>query len=209
MDKLEELKSEFCEACRIIYARRLVAGAGGNLSWRISNGILLTPSGHSLRDITPDSVILVNSKGEASSGLKPTREANMHVQVLEARRDINVICHVHSPAIIAVTSFFKPGANTMPPITPSFSYYAYPLPMIPYLPPGSQALAGAVTEVLNNSEIRAVLLQYHGLVAVGDNLKEAINISEEIEEAAQVFLLSQGKAGCLTEKQVKELKNIL
>ncbi len=206
MKNLEKIKEEFSWACRLIYARGLVAGSGGNLSLRTGDLILLTPSGYSLRDITPDLIISINAKGEITPDLKPSIEANLHLQVLEKRKDINVVCHVHGPNIIAATLFFEPGNSTIPPITPSFSYSAYPLPMIPYITPGTQTLSDETTKIFSNKKTKALLLQNHGLVVVGNDLREAINISEDVEEAAHIFLLSKGMGKFLSKRQVEEIK---
>ncbi len=64
----------------------------------------------------------------------------------------------------------------------------------------------ATTEQFSNSACRALLLQNHGLVTVGEDFQEAINIAEEIDEAARIYLLTDGKAKAISEEDVRKIK---
>jgi ribulose-5-phosphate 4-epimerase/fuculose-1-phosphate aldolase len=192
------LKKNFCAWCRLLYERHLVSGSGGNLAARAGNSVMLTPTGCSLRDLKPSLVVTVDLSGNSRQGGIPTREAPMHLKILQERRDINVVCHVHGAYIIAAGTMLTPGPESIPPVTPGFAYTAYPLPLIPYLPPGSEALSRAVADVLSSSQCKAVLLKSHGLVTAGSDYPEAINLAEEIEEAAHIYVLTSGKAPSLT-----------
>ena len=190
-------KKAFCSWCRVVYDRGLVSGAGGNLSARMGEVVLVTPTGHSLRDMTPAVIVEMDIAGVVKRGGRPTREALMHLEILRRRPDINVVCHVHGDYIIVAGIMLKPGAASIPPITPGFAYAAYPLPLLPFLVPGSDELSMAVAEAISSSGRRAVLLQSHGLVTVGSDYAEAVNIAEEIEEAAKIYVLTKGKAPSL------------
>jgi len=190
-------KKAFCSWCRVVYDRGLVSGAGGNLSARMGEVVLVTPTGHSLRDMTPAVIVEMDIAGVVKRGGRPTREALMHLEILRRRPDINVVCHVHGDYIIAAGIMLKPGAASIPPITPGFAYAAYPRPLLPFLVPGSDELSMAVAEAISSSGRRAVLLQSHGLVTVGSDYAEAVNIAEEIEEAAKIYVLTKGKAPSL------------
>ena len=163
-DNPTDSKEEFCRFCHLLYERHLAAGVGGNIAARSGNRILLTPTDYSLRDLHPDTVSVVNEKGLLMDGDKPTKEANMHLRILRERPDINVVFHLHGPHIIAASTMFEPGPNTLPALTPGFVYYAYPLPMIPFMVPGTGELAKAVTKELSGRGISAILLKNHGLI---------------------------------------------
>jgi len=190
-------KDDFCRSCRLLYDRRLVTGSGGNLSLRIKEKIYLTPSGYSLRDMQPDIVVTVNGEGIVLEGGRPTMEAEMHLGVLRARPDINAVCHVHGAYIIAASTMLSPAPDSLPPLTPGFVHHAYPLPMIPFMAPGTRMLAQAVTRELSKGKHKALLLQNHGLVTVGEDLHEALNVAEEIDDAARIYVLTGGKARCI------------
>jgi ribulose-5-phosphate 4-epimerase/fuculose-1-phosphate aldolase len=199
-------KEEFCRFCRLLYDRHLVGGVGGNISARSGENIWLTPSGFSLRDVEPGTVVTVNSEGHVIEGENPTKDAAMHLKILRARPETEVVLHVHGAAIVAASTTMNPGPDTLPPLTPGFVYYAHPLPMLPFLVPGTQMLADAVAEEFLKRECRAVLLQNHGLVTVGKNFQDAFNVVEEIDEAARVFVLTHGKSKAIPSEDVRKIR---
>jgi ribulose-5-phosphate 4-epimerase/fuculose-1-phosphate aldolase len=198
-------KQEFCRFCHLLYHRHLVTGVGGNMAARAGDKVLLTPSGYSLRDVEPDMVVTVNEGGDVLSGEKPTKDAEMHLRILQARPDSNIVCHVHGAYITAATTMLRPGPDTFPPLTPGFVYYAHPLPMIPFQVPGTKELAETVVNELGKRKSRAILLQNHGLVTVGEDFYEALNIAEEIDEAARIFVLTGGKAKAIPQKHLGKI----
>ena len=199
-------KKDFREFCRLLYDRRLVAGVGGNVAARSGNRIFLTPTGCSLREIRPEQIAVVDGKGRLLEGDPPTTESHIHIKTLRARPDINVVVHLHGAHIIAVSTLLTPGPNALPPLTPGFVYHAYPLPMIPFMVPGSEELSSSASTELTLKKGCAVLLQNHGLVTAGKDFSEALNIAEEIDEAAHVYLLTRGKATQISDKDIAEIK---
>ena len=178
-----------------------MSGVGGNMAARDGDKVFLTPSGYSLRDIAPDLVVTVNKAGSVLSGGSPTKDIQMHLRILNARPDSNIVCHVHGAYITAATTLLSPGPDTLPPVTPGFVHYAHPLPMIPFLVPGTETLAKTVAGELRERQSCAILLQNHGLVTVGKDFYEAVNIAEEIDEAARIFILTKGNAKAISKKE--------
>lgn len=208
-DKLETIsafsKEDFCRFCRLLYDRHLVSGVGGNIAARSGDNVLLSPSAYSLRDVDPDMVVMVNKLGEVLEGGIPTKDADMHLQILDARPDVNVVYHVHGTYIITATTMLAPGPASLPPLTPGFVYYAHPLPMIPFAVPGTKLLAETVAKILSKRNSRALLLQNHGLVTVGKDFQEALNVAEEIDEAARIFVLSNGTARAIPAEDLDKI----
>ena len=200
-------KEVFCQFCHLLYAKGLVTGSGGNLSVRVGADFLVTPSGHSLRVITRDSIVTVNIDGKVLDRGTPTMELGMHLGILRARTDIDVVCHVHGCHIIAVSALMKPGPESIPPITPGFVHFAHPLTMIPFMVPGTEGLAKAVMEYFAVSTGNALLLQNHGLVTIGKSFQDVLNIAEEIDEAAKIWLLTSGRAKVIQPDHLREIKN--
>ncbi len=198
-------REAFAKKCRLLYERHLVVGVGGNMSARIAGGFLTTPSGICLRDMTPETVLALDARGEPPPDGRPTREFSMHRCVFDRRPDVRIVCHVHGSWILAASTMFAPGQHSIPPVTPGFCFFAYPLPLLPFQVPGSPELATAVGEAFSNSSVRAVLMQNHGLITVGEDLVEAINIAEEIDEAAQVYMLTRGKCTTIPEELIRQI----
>lgn len=201
-------KETFIQYSRLLYDRGLVSGSGGNISMRCGQRILVTPSGHSLRDILENDVVIMEPEGRVVGGGTPSKDVNVHLAILRCRPEIGVVCHIHGAHIIAASTLLKPGADSLPPITPGFTYFAYPLKMIPFMVPGSEELTRAVKEHFAGSETPALLLQNHGLITIGKNFQTAINIAEEIDEVARIWLLTKGRAGVIPKAEVDRIKSL-
>lgn len=203
--EIDAIKHEFCRFCRLIYQRHLVSGVGGNISSRFNKKILVTPSGISLRDMAPEMVVTMDEKGHILDGAHPTKDADLHLGILRARQDISVVFHTHGAYITAVSTMLTPGTNSIPPLTPGFVYYAYPLPLLPFMVPGTKAFTKTATNIFMKKETRAVLFQNHGLVNVGKDFPEALNIAEEINEAAKIFVLTGGNASVIPSDELDKI----
>lgn len=206
MRKDQISKEDFCLFCRLLYDRHLVTGVGGNVSARIGDKFYITPSGHSLRGLNPNLLVTLDKKGRVLEGAVPTKDVEVHMGILRIRPDINVVCHVHGAFIIAASALMEPGPDVLPPITPGFAYFAHPLKLVPFRVPGTKDFARATTEQFSHPTCRALLLQNHGLVAVGENFEEAVNVAEEIDEAARIYLMTNGKAKPISLEDVRKIK---
>lgn len=201
-------REEFCQFCHILYERHLAAGAGGNVAARCGKGIWLTPTGCSLRDVKPEKIAVVDAHGVLVQGETPTKEGTLHLSVLEERPDMNVVLHVHGAHIIAASTLLDPGPSSLPALTPGFVYHAFPLPMIPFMVPGSPELAADVTKALSATGACAVLMQNHGLVTIGTDFQKALNVAEEIDEAARVYVLTNGKAPSISREDIQRIQSL-
>lgn len=190
----DEVLTKFCQFCRCLYDRHLVSGVGGNVAFREGDRIYLTPSGYSLGALRPENIVLLQDGRYSPKDIKPTQDANMHRAILSVREDVHAVCHIHGAHIVAASTILIPGPDSLPPLTPGFVYFAYPLPMLPFMIPGSEDLVRAVQGAVSGNSSRAVLLQNHGLVTIGKDLQEALNIAEEIDEAAKVYVMTHGNA---------------
>jgi ribulose-5-phosphate 4-epimerase/fuculose-1-phosphate aldolase len=206
MSKDQISKEDFCLFCRLLYDRHLVTGVGGNVSARIGDKFFITPSGHSLRGVNPNLLVTLDKKGRVLDGSVPTKDMEVHMGILGIRPDINVVCHVHGAFIIAASALMEPGPDVLPPITPGFAYFAYPLTMVPFRVPGTGEFAKAAIEQFSDPTCRALLLQNHGLLAVGKNFEEAVNVAEEIDEAARIYLMTGGKGKAISSEDVRKIK---
>ncbi|MEJ2586379.1 MAG: class II aldolase/adducin family protein [Deltaproteobacteria bacterium] len=205
---MDERKDALCTFCRLVYDRRLASGTGGNISVRHKDGFLCTPSARSLRTVRPETVSVLNPRGQPVKGEAPTRELGMHLAVLAKRPDMEVVFHLHGAHIIAASTLLMPGPDSLPPLTPEFVFHAHPLPMLPFMVPGSRELREAASHSFSDTQTKALLLQNHGIITVGRDFEEALNVTEAVDEAARIYVLTQGNASLIPKECIAEIKAI-
>ncbi|MGX9773921.1 3-oxo-tetronate 4-phosphate decarboxylase [Janthinobacterium aestuarii] len=171
-----------------LFERGLTAGSSGNLSVRLDDGWLLTPTNASLGRLDPAQLSKLDWDGNLISGAPPSKEAFLHRAMYEERGSAGAIVHLHSTHSAAVSCMC--GLNhddCIPPLTPYFVMKVGRLPLVPYHRPGDPVLAGAIGAMARKHS--AVLLANHGPVVSGTSLEAAVYAAEELEETAKLFLL--------------------
>ncbi|PVG83159.1 aldolase [Nocardioides gansuensis] len=171
-----------------IFARGLTPGRTGNLSCRIGDEIVVTPTGASLGSLDPCQLAIIDLEGRPISGAQPSKEAGMHAALYRARPTARGIVHLHSTHAVAVSCLADlDERSALPPLTAYFAMRVGRLPLVPYFAPGDPALSVAVEEMAR--EHHAMLLANHGSVVAADDLLSAADAAEEIEETARLRLL--------------------
>ena len=191
---------------RSLYERGYAHGSSGNLSVRVADGILVTPTGSSLGRLDPARISKVAPDGRALSGDPPSKEAFLHLAVYARRPAAGAIVHLHCTCAVAVSCLVHDDPrNVLPPLTAYHVMRVGTLPLVPYFAPGDHALAEAVGELA--ARHRAVLLANHGPVVAGSSLDDAVDAAEELEQTARLALLLADRATApLTAAQVAELE---
>ena len=200
------LRDDIARLARSLFDRGLTFGSSGNISARLDDGWLMTPTGSSLGDLDPARISRLDAGGKLLSGDEPTKEAFLHTAMYDQRADAGAIVHLHSTHSVAVSCLDGIDAkNVLPPLTAYYVMRVGTLPLIPYFAPGDLDLAKAVGEMA--SRHHAVLLANHGPVVAGKSLKDAVYATEELEETAKLFLALQGmKTRPLTKEQLRDLQ---
>src|SRR5712675_3675360 len=209
VDRMSEearLREEICRLGASIFARGLTAGSSGNLSVRIADGWLMTPTNASLGRLDPALLSKLDDSGRLVGGDAPTKESFLHRVMYEERAKTGAVIHLHSSHSVAISCLADiDPADVLPPITAYYVMRVGRLPLVPYFRPGDMALAEAVRGFAGKHH--AVLLANHGPVVAGASLDAAANAIEELEETAKLFLLLRGcKTRFLTNEQVRELQ---
>ncbi len=182
---MEEIIKEFIEVAHEVFRKGLVTGSVGNISTRLNGERILISSSHSfLGHLTQNDLVIVNLDGEKIEGSKePSLEKLIHLEIYKGREDVKAIIHTHSP-YASVYGFL--GKELMQ-VNPESEYLLGKVPLVPPFISGSRELAESVRAHLGN--FRAVLLEKHGVIAVGGSLYEALNIAELVEEVAKINYL--------------------
>ena len=199
-------RDKIARLSRSLYERGLTAGSSGNISVRLSDGWLLTPTNSCLGELDPARISRLDWDGNLLAGDPPSKEAFLHRSMYDVRPKAGAIVHLHSTHSAAVSCMcgLDPG-NCIPPLTPYFIMKIGRLPLVPYFRPGDKALGEVIRGLADKHS--AVLLSNHGPVVSGPDLEGAIYASEELEETAKIFLLLQNvRTNCLNAEQIDELK---
>ena len=201
------LREQICLFGKSLFDRGLTMGSSGNISARLDDGWLLTPTNCCLGRLDPGDIAKLDDEGNHLSGDPPSKEGFLHRAVYEERAGAGAIVHLHSTHSVAVS--ILPDVDprdVLPPLTAYYVMRVGTLPLVPYYPPGDRTLAQAVRGLAARHS--AVLLANHGPVVAGKTLEAALYATEELEETARLYLLLHGRnPRCLTPEQVADLQD--
>jgi 3-dehydro-4-phosphotetronate decarboxylase len=200
-----QLREEIAAIGKSLYDRGLAHGSAGNISVKLADGWLMTPTSSCLGRLDPARLSRLDASGKLLSGDKPSKETFLHIAMYQERAACSAVVHLHSVHAVAVSCMDGlDAANVFPPITAYAVMQVGRLALVPYYPPGDESLAEAVRAVAGKHH--AVLLANHGPVVAGSSLDAAVNAIEELEQTAKLTLLLRGHpTRFLTEAQVAEL----
>jgi len=201
------LRERIVDLGRSLFARGLTAGSSGNLSARVDDGWLLTPTNACLGELDPARLAKLDWQGRQLAGDAPSKEAFLHRAMYEERHAAGAIVHLHATHAAAVSCVAGlDHDDCLPPLTAYFVMKIGRLPLIPYHRPGDLALADAIRGLAGKHS--AVLLANHGPVVSGTTLEAAVYAIEELEETAKLFLLLRNTpVKPLNPQQIAELKS--
>lgn len=199
-------REELVRLAASLFARGFSVGSAGNISVRLADGYLMTPTNSSLGSLEAGRLSKLDAGFAHVSGDKPSKEVFLHRAFYRARPDAGAVVHLHSTMATAVACLDDVDAgNPIPPLTPYFVMrVGRTMPVVPYYRPGNAAMEPAVEAAAGGA--RALLLANHGPVVSGATLRDAVYAAEELEEAAKLFLLLRAqRMRLLTGGQVDDL----
>jgi 3-dehydro-4-phosphotetronate decarboxylase len=183
-----ELREQMALHGKSLYDRGLTPGSSGNISVRLPDGMLITPTNSCLGRLCPDDISRLDSVGNLISGKPPSKEAFLHLAMYRSRPKEQAVVHLHSTWSVAVSCLTDTDPdNVLPAITAYYVMRVGRVPLIPYFAPGDRELADAVEEATQAA--RGVLLANHGPVVCGEDLDAAVYAMEEFEETAKLNLI--------------------
>jgi ribulose-5-phosphate 4-epimerase/fuculose-1-phosphate aldolase len=202
-----EARQQIVQIVNELYRDGHLTATGGNVSSLSSDGetAWITPSGLFKGTLTEDSLVRIRADGSVVEGAnKPSIEFRMHFRAYEARPGSTGAVHTHSP----IATAFGICNQRFEPINTDAVALADTV-TLPWLMPGSSELADAVFEALKTS--RGAILQNHGLIAVGDDLRKAATRASMIEETAKLALYVKqfgGTVSLIPEAGIERLASI-
>ncbi len=188
-----ELRAGMVKWGRSLFERGLTAGSSGNISARLDDGYLVTPTNSCLGFLDAATISKLDGDGLHRSGDAPTKELPLHLAVYQARPGARALVHLHSTYATLVSCLADTDpADAIPPITPYAVMRLGKVPVLPYARPGSADIVPAVLAAA--ADHSALLLANHGPVVAGASLDAAVYAAEELEEAAKLVVLTRGMA---------------
>ena len=201
------IRAELALLAKSLFDRGYSVGTAGNISVRLPDGYLMTPTNSCLGRLDPARISKLAPDWSHLSGDKPSKEVFLHRAVLTARPEAGAVVHLHSTHATAISCLAPEGGDAeIPPLTPYFVMrIGRRLPCVAYYRPGDAAMEPAVHAAAKVA--KALLLANHGPVVSGATLTEAVHAAEELEEAAKLALLLRDVPGVrrLTPPQVDDL----
>jgi 3-dehydro-4-phosphotetronate decarboxylase len=189
-----------------LFDRGLTPGSSGNISVRLDDGYLFTPTNACLGFLDAERLAKLDAAGRHVSGDPPTKELPLHFGFYEARPSARAVAHLHSTyaTLLSCLADVDPS-DAIPPITPYVVMRVGRVPVVPYTMPGASEVKPLV--LAKASDHAAILLANHGPVVAGASLEAAVYAMEELEETAKLVVLSRGMdVRRLTAAQVAELQ---
>jgi ribulose-5-phosphate 4-epimerase/fuculose-1-phosphate aldolase len=184
------LRGELARISIKTYERELVRGTGGNVSVRLDSGnMLITPSGVALGDTTPSNIIQIDLdtlEWVPNEPYVPSKEYRFHAEIYRVRVDVQAIVHCHPPYATA----YAVRKLDIPYVTDA-AFKQSPMLHVAFSPSGSTELADKVGAAARaNPDFRVMMLDEHGIIAVGTSLLQAYNFADLAEEIAHIAYLA-------------------
>ena len=187
-----KLRDEICAIGASLYARGHAAGTAGNISARLSDGWLITPTDACLGRLDPAQIAKVDFAGRAVAGGKPSKTLALHRGIYARNGEVHGIVHTHSTHLVALTlAGVWSESDVLPPITPYYVMKVGHIPLVRYRRPGDPDVADEVA--LLADRVRGVLLERLGPVVWGPSVSHASYVLEELEETARLWLMTTPK----------------
>ncbi|HEX3931792.1 MAG TPA: class II aldolase/adducin family protein [Nocardioides sp.] len=188
MTRRASAAEQICRYAASVHRRGLTHGRTGNISVRLDQDrLLVTPTGSSLGDLTPDRLAVVDLAGRHLEGAAPSKEAFLHAALLRSRPHDNAVVHLHSHYAVAVSCLTGLRAeDPLPVLTPYYAMRVPRLVVLDYHAPGDRSLEPLAESLAR--ETAALLIRQHGAVVAGRDLDTAADAIEELEATARLFL---------------------
>ena len=194
------LRIALVAAARSLTTQGLNRGTSGNIGVRLKTSFLITPSGVSADELSPEAMVEMDFSGATVGPGKPSSEWRFHRDIFVARAEIGAVVHTHSRYATTLACLQRE--------IPAFHYMIAraggdSVRCTPYAIFGSQALSDLALQALENR--KACLLGNHGLIALGFDLADALAMAVEVESLCEQYwsALQLGEPKLLSGRQMQ------
>lgn len=212
MSDESQAREEICRVGRSLFERGYVHASAGNISVKLDDGFLITPTDACLGTLDPARLARLDAAGQQTGGDRASKTLALHRRIYDSAPEARCVIHTHSTHLVALT--LQGGLSDddiLPPITPYFVMKVGHVPLIPYHHPGDAAVAELVAQRIvamaaRGTPMRAVMLERLGPNVWHRSPAEASAVLEELEETAKLWLLCQPRPQPLAEAQIEALR---
>ncbi len=182
-----EARQEILNICRDMVKEKYFLGTWGNVSMRIGDHIILTPSKVEYDAMKLEDFVILSLDGNVVEGNRtPTSEKEVHRQIYLVRDDVKAIIHAHTPKAMAVSTLPVSAVPCMVEEMSQLLGGRIPLTRQYICAEKHIELGHAAAEGIGDKS--GVILRNHGPVACGRDLREAALSVEVIEKACAIYL---------------------
>jgi len=204
---LEALRQEVWECNLELPKNRLVTMTSGNVSGRDpeTNLVVIKPSGYKYEQLAPADLVVVDLEGNIIEGhLKPSVDTATHLYLYKHRSDVFGVAHTHS----TYASVFAVLGESIPPCLTTCAMLGGEIPIGGFVPIGGEEIGREIVAKIGNA--RAIIMQNHGVFAIGSSASEATKMAVVVEEVAKITYLAmlRGKPIVLTPEQLAQTKEL-
>ena len=190
----EDIKQILIDYATRTYDRGLVGGTGGNFSARLADGkMAITASGLNLGDTSMENLIEMDISTYEylpNGPYVPSKEYLFHADILRLRPDVGAVLHIHPP----YATTFAVLKRDIPMVTDA-AFKQPKMPRVLFEPSGTEKLQSNVVEAINeNPGCKVLLLEQHGIICLGEDIRWAYDIADLTEELARIAYLVENLA---------------
>jgi L-fuculose-phosphate aldolase len=169
---------------RQMLQRGFTEGTSGNVSMRVPDGALITPSSVPYMEITPPDVVLMDLDGNVLEGERiASVEHKVHLECYKRRENVGAVIHSHP----IVGSMFAAARKPLPAFLDEFGVYiGEEVRVAEWGMSGTQEIADQVADALG--EHNAAFIASHGMVAVGRDIDHALLNTARVERAGMIYM---------------------
>jgi len=180
------VRERVCETAKWMLDTGLTQETFGNVSCRVDDRtIAITPSAIRYPELAPSDISLIDLDGNVvESEHETSTETPIHLNVYQNRTDAKAILHTHSPFATVFACLGKP----IQPYHNTLAHAGGTIYPSEYANNGTEELAQTVVDTLNGR--RACLLRNHGVLAIGDSIRDARYVASIVEFCAKMQYFS-------------------
>lgn len=205
-ESIDEVRVAVLDTAKQIHARGLVAGTAGNVSGRVGERVVVTPSSVGYESMTDGDLVVVDLDGEVLEGDRsPTSESALHLECYRTMPEVRGVVHCHAK----YSSMFAVAHRPIPAGIDEFVIYiGGDVPCAPYRQSGTDELATELAALLRDRS--AALMANHGMVCVGGSVQDALHTTLVVEHNAQIMWGAEALGGVqpLPEQPVADFRGV-